>query len=100
MATGMNITDMSYFQKLKSSGVNRVNILLKKPLGGPEPFAIGQNVVQEFRERAAGTECHEIIGRTFSDWTGFQEHMSSSDKCAELIEYAGNEAIRAIKKLI
>jgi len=93
---GMNIRDTSYFQTLKAFAVGHIN----KPIGEPEPFGVGKNIVQRFREEASATECHTITEKEFSDWTDFQMHISSSDKCTGLIELATTEASNAIQRLI
>jgi C_GCAxxG_C_C family probable redox protein len=97
---GMNIRDTKYFQTLKAFVVGHINLLLDKPIGEPEPFGVGKNIVQRFREEAGATECRTITEKEFSDWADFQKHISSSDKCAGLIELATTEASEAIKRLI
>jgi hypothetical protein len=97
---GMNIRDTSYFQTVKAFTIGHINLLLDKPIGEPEPFGVGKNIVQKFREEAGAMECRAITEKAFSDWNDFQGHISSSDKCSELIELAANEASAAIKRLI
>ena len=97
---GMNIRDTSYFQTVKAFVVGHINLLLDKPIGEPEPFGVGKNIVQRFREEAGATECRAITEKAFSDWTDFQGHISSSDKCTGLIELATTEASNAIKRLM
>jgi hypothetical protein len=97
---GMNIRNSDYFQTLKAFVVGRINLLLDQPIGKPEPFGVGKNIVQRFREEAGATECRIITEKEFSDWTDFQKHLSSSDKCAGLIELATTEASNAIQRLI
>lgn len=97
---GMSIRDMNYFQTIKSFGVGHVNLLLEKPIGQAEPFGVGKKIVKRFKEAANSTECHSIIGKEFSGWTDFQEHISSSDKCNGLIELATSHASKVIEKLM
>jgi len=97
---GMDIRDTKYFQTLKAFVVGHINLLLDKPIGEPEPFGVGKNIVQRFREEAGSTECRTITEKEFSDWTDFQKHMSSSDKCTGLIELAIAEASAAIQRLM
>ena len=96
---GMNIGDTTYFQRLKAFVIGHINLLLDKPIGDPEPFGVGKNIVQRFREEAGSTECYRIVGKEFSDWTDFQKHISFSDKCAGLIELATTEATNVIQRL-
>jgi len=96
---GMNILDTTYFQRLKASFIGHVNLVLDKPIGDPEPFGAGKNIVQRFRKKAGATECRTIVGKEFSDWTDFQKHISFSDKCAGLIDLAATEATNVIQRL-
>lgn len=97
---GMDIRDTSYFQTLKAFVVGHINLLLDKPIGEPEPFGVGKNIIQRFREEAGATECRAITEKEFSGWIDFQEHISSSTKCAGLIELATNEASTTIQRLM
>lgn len=97
---GMDIRDSNYFKTIKAFIVGHANLLKKQPTGAPEPFSVGRNIVRKFKEKAGALECQMITGKNFSGWTDFQKHMSSSDKCAGLIELATSEASNAIKSLI
>jgi C_GCAxxG_C_C family probable redox protein len=97
---GMNVRDVKYFQTLKAFGVGHTNLLLDNPIGEPEPFGVGKNIVQRFREEAGATECFKITEKEFSTSADFQRHISSSDKCAGLIELATTEASNAIEAII
>ncbi|MGD8770667.1 MAG: C-GCAxxG-C-C family protein [Desulfobacterales bacterium] len=96
---GMNIGDTTYFQRLKALVIGHINLLLDNPVGDPEPFGVGKNIVQRFKEEASAIECRTIVGKEFSDWTDFQKHISFSDKCARLIELATTEATNVIQRL-
>lgn len=97
---GMNIRDTSYFQTLKAFAVGRINLLVAKPIGKPEPYGVGKSLVRRFREEAGATECRTITDRAFSNWNDFQGYISSAGRCAGLIELATTEASNAIRKLI
>jgi len=97
---GLDIRDISYFQTLKAFSVGHINLLVDKPIGEPEPFGVGKSIVQRFRDEAGATECRTITEKVFSDWNDFQGHITSSDKCSELIELSVTEASDAIKRLI
>ena len=100
LVIGLNIREISYLHTIKAFIVGHINILRDKPLGSPETFSVGKNVVQRFREKAGSLECREITKKTFSDWNDFQLHISSSEECKKIIEFAINEGASAIKKLI
>jgi C_GCAxxG_C_C family probable redox protein len=98
---GMNIRDANFFQAFKSFIVGYVNLLLNEPIDEePDPFSVGKNILDKFREKAGAIDCRNITEKKFSDWTGFQKHIFSSDKCAGLIELATTEASNAIQSLI
>jgi C_GCAxxG_C_C family probable redox protein len=97
---GMNIRDTNFFQAFKSFIVGHVNLLLNEPIEEPDPFSVGKNILERFREEAGTIECRNITEKKFSNWTDFQRHISSSDKCAGLIELATTEASNAIQSLI
>ena len=97
---GMNIRDTNYFQTLRAFVVGRINLLLDKPIGKPEPFGVGKSIIQRFRQEAGATECRTITEKVFSGWNDFQGHISSSDKCTGLIQLATTEASNAIKRLL
>lgn len=97
---GMDIRNSNYFKTIKAFVVGHANLLTNKPIGAPEAFYVGKNIVKRFREKAGAMECRFITDKKFSGWDDFQKHMSSSDKCARLIELATTEASNAIKTLI
>lgn len=98
---GMNIRDTSFLQAFKSFIIGHVNLLLNEPIDEePDPFSVGKNILERFRMEAGATDCCNITQKKFSDWTDFQKHISSSDKCAGLIELATAEASNAIQSLI
>ncbi len=98
---GINIRDTSFLQAFKSFIVGHINLLLNEPIDEkPDPFSVGKNILERFREEAGSTECRNITEKKFFNWTDFQKHISSSDKCARLIELATTEASNAIQSLI
>jgi hypothetical protein len=97
---GMNIRDMSYWQTLKAFGIGHINMLVDKPLGKAESFGMGRPIIQGFRDKAGATECHEITERKFSDWADFQSHIKASDTCQGLIEFAADEACKALQSVM
>lgn len=96
---GMDIRNTSYLKTIKNFGVGHINLLLDKPIGDPEPFGVGKNIVQRFREKAGSIECCSITSKRFAGWTDFQKHITTSDQCAGLIEFVVNEASDTIQRL-
>ncbi|MEJ2285894.1 MAG: C-GCAxxG-C-C family (seleno)protein, partial [Desulfobacterales bacterium] len=95
---GMNVREMTYSDILKAFAVGHKNLLTNKPVEKPEPFNVGKEIVKNFIEKAGTIECRTIVGRKFSDWSDFQDFVSSSDKCSGLIEFAKDQASIAIDK--
>jgi hypothetical protein len=97
---GWDIRNMSYFKALNGFIVGHINLLSDTPIGGrPEPFFVGKNMIKRFRQEAGTLECGSILEKRFSGWDDFQQHISASDKCAGLIEFAAAEASIAIREL-
>jgi hypothetical protein len=97
---GWEIRNISYFKALKGFMVGHINLLSDTPIGGrPEPYFVGKNMIERFRQEAGTLECRNILEKRFSGWDDFQQHISASDKCAGLIEFAAAEASIAIRKL-
>jgi hypothetical protein len=99
LLAGRDIRHANYRQTLKAFGLAHINILREKPIGF-ESFGMGKPIVEAFIDKAGATECAAITGKKFSDWAGFQEHMSSSDKCRGLIEFAAAQACQAMKRVM
>ena len=95
---GMNVRDMKYSEVLKAFVIGHKNLLTDKPVEKPEPFNVGKEIVKNFKEEAGAIECQTITGQKFSGWSGFQDFISSSDKCAGLIEFAKDQASIAVEK--
>ena len=95
---GINVRETKYSDILNAFVVGHKNLLTNKPVEKPEPFNVGKEIVKNFREKAGAIECRTIAGQKFSDWSDFQEFISSSDKCSGLIEFAKNQASIAIGK--
>jgi C_GCAxxG_C_C family probable redox protein len=97
LLVGLNIRDTSYYQSLKAFTVGHINLLKNKPVKSPEPFNVGKQIVQKFKEEAGGMECNVISGENFPEWTDYQNYVKSSKKCKGLIEFATDEASKAIE---
>lgn len=95
-----DIRKISYSEAVKKFAVGHINLLTEKPIGKPEPFRIGKTIVEKFRREAGAIECRSITEKQFSGWNDFQQHISSSGKCAGLIEFAAAEASDAIHGFI
>ena len=97
LLVGMNIRDNSYFQNVKAFTIGHYNLLRDEQIESPEPFNVGKQIVDKFKKEAGNLECKAITGKRFSAWDEFQEFAQSSDKCAQLIELATNEASKQIE---
>jgi hypothetical protein len=95
---GMNVRHMNYSEILKTFSVGHRNLLKDKPVETPEPFIVGKEIVNNFKNEAGAIECKTITGKKFSGWSDFQNFISSSDKCSGLIEFAKDQASAAVDK--
>ena len=98
MEKGMNVRDMNYSDILKTFAVGHKNLLKDKPVETPEPFIVGKEIISNFKKNAGAIECQAITGMKFTDWSDFQNYISSSDRCSGLIEFAKDQASAAIEK--
>ena len=97
---GMDVRNTTYSEILKAFAVGHKNLLTNKPVTKPEPFNVGKGIVKNFKKEAKAIECKTITGQKFSGWSDFQNYISSSDKCSELIELAKDRASIAIEKCV
>ena len=95
---GMNVRDMKYSEIIKAFAVGHKNLLTDKPVENPEPFNVGKEIVKNFKKEAGAIECQTITGQKFSDWSVFQDFISSSKKCSKLIEFAKHQATISVEK--
>ncbi len=95
---GMNVRNMKYYEILAAFVVGHKNLLTDEPVEKPEPSNIGKEILINFKEKAGAIECQTITGQKFSDWSGFQGFISSSDKCLGLIKFAKEHASELIEK--
>jgi hypothetical protein len=84
---------------MKEFSVGHINLLKNKPIGKPEPFGAGKNILQKFKDEAGTIDCFAISGKAFSGWDDFQKYITSSDKCNRLIELSIKEASSTINGL-
>jgi hypothetical protein len=89
---GMGIREMSYWKIIKGFTVGHVNLLVNKSLGSPEPFTVGKQIIEKFKEKAGSLECNVITGKHFLDWNDFQGFIIGSKKCQELMNLAVEDA--------
>lgn len=94
---GLNIRDLSYFQSLNAFKVGHENLLKSYQKSSPEPFNVGNQILQKFKNEAGSLECETISGKLFVEWNDFQNFVKSSNKCARLTELVTNEASRLIE---
>jgi hypothetical protein len=83
---GLDVRHMNYWGIIKAFTVGHINLLKENPVGAPEPFMAGREVVENFRKSAGSLECREIAGKKFSGWDDFQEYISGSERCNGLID--------------
>ena len=95
---GINVRDMKYSEILKAFAVGHKNLLTNKPVKNAEPFNVGKDIVKNFKKEAGAIECQTITEQKFSDWSDFQDFISSSAKCSGLIEFAKDQASVVVEK--
>lgn len=56
-------------------------------------LAAGNRLANDFEARYGSIECQEIMGTAFTDWTAFQTHLCSSDRCRSIMDFVAVEAV-------
>ena len=97
---GFNLREMGYRTNVKKFIIGHINLMRKRPAEPPkrsmDTFAIGKDVVNEFKDAAGSIECRHITGIDFDSPQDFQAFMATSDRCRHLIHVAADIASRAI----
>ena len=95
---GLDIRDISYWQTIKAFTIGHLNLLVDNPVGSPEPFMAGRQVVEKFKKESVSLVCFAITEKTFSGWDDFQNHIAGSRDCNGLVDFAIREAVEIISK--
>ncbi len=95
---GLDIRDISYWQTIKAFTIGHVNLLVDNPVGSPESFMAGRQVVEKFKKEFGSVECLAITGKRFTGWDDFQTHIVDSGQCKRLMDVTIREASEVILK--
>jgi len=95
---GLDIRDISYWQTIKAFTIGHLNLLVDNPIGSPEPFMAGRQVVEKIKKEFGSVECLAITGKRFSGWDDFQNYIVNSGQCKRLMDVAIREASEIILK--
>jgi C_GCAxxG_C_C family probable redox protein len=95
---GLDIRNISYWQTIKAFTIGHLNLLVDNPVGSPESFMAGRQVVEKFKKEFGSVECLAITGKRFSGWDDFQNHIVDSGQCKRLMDVAIREASEVILK--
>jgi len=96
---GMDIRDVSYIKTVQDFLVGHINLLRRNPPEQAEPFFVGNNVVRQFLQETGSIECAAITGKMFSGYPEFDQFISASETCRNLMDRAADLAVSAIKGL-
>ncbi len=95
---GMDVRSSSFPRNVLDFIVGHLNLILKRPLGMPEPFGLGREMVSRFKKEAGSTNCSEIVGRGFRDFADFEAFYPKSDGCLKLIDFSSEISCKIIEK--
>jgi C_GCAxxG_C_C family probable redox protein len=97
---GFNLREMGYRTNVKKFIIGHINLMRKSPGESPkrtlDTFAIGKDVVNQFKDAAGSIECQHITGVEFDSPKAFQEFMATSERCRHLIHVSADIASKAI----
>ena len=97
LLVGHNISDSSYFTNLKTAILDSMVLVRDDPPKKLDSANFGKEIIKNFKREAGGLECRAITGKTFSNWSDFQEYLSSSYRCKGLIELSTRQASSLIE---
>ena len=95
---GSNLRDISYFGATKAFFKGLKNLRVDETEDITEPYGAARGVIEKFKEVTGSLECAAITDRTFSDYKSFQDHISSSKKCEDLINLCITATVQTIQK--
>ncbi|MBN1572374.1 MAG: C-GCAxxG-C-C family protein [Deltaproteobacteria bacterium] len=95
---GMDVRSSNFPRNVRDFIVGHLNLILKRPVGMPEPFGLGREIVSEFKREAGSVNCSEIVRRKFRDLADFEAFYPKSDRCHKLIDFASEISCRTIEK--
>ena len=69
-----------------------------EPHGTSNSIDVGRVILDRFEEKAGSIECSAITETEFTDWASFQNLITSSERCRELIDLSIREAVSALEQ--
>jgi C_GCAxxG_C_C family probable redox protein len=97
---GMEVRSSNFPRNVRDFIVGHLNLILEKPMGMPEPFGLGREMVEEFKREAGSIDCSDIVGREFRDPADFETFYLKSDRCRRLIDFASETSCGIIERWI
>jgi hypothetical protein len=98
IALGVNLREYSTVQSYVEFFSNLKYLHSDEPHGTSNAVDAGRVILDRFEEKAGSIECSAITGTEFTDWASFQDFITSSERCEQLIELATREAVSALEQ--
>ncbi|MCU0599369.1 MAG: C-GCAxxG-C-C family protein [Desulfobacterales bacterium] len=83
---GLPTRSLSYWKIIHAFVIGHINLIKAQPMGPPEPFMAGREVVEHFKASAGSLECRSITGKDFSGWDDLQNYVLTSHQCSGVID--------------
>jgi hypothetical protein len=95
---GVNLREYSMIQSYMEFFSNLKYLFAGEPYGTSNSMDVGRVILAKFEEVAGSVNCSAITGIEFADWASFQDHVTSSERCRELIDLSIREATLALQQ--
>lgn len=98
IALGVNLREYSMIQSYSEFFSNLKYLRSDEPHGTSNSIDVGRVILDRFEEKAGLIECSAITETEFTDWASFQNYITSSGRCRELIDLSIREAVSALEQ--
>lgn len=98
IALGVNLRQYSTIQSYIEFFSNLKYLHADEPYGTSNSIDVGRVVLDKFEEKAGSINCSTITEIEFTDWASYQNCVTSSERCRELIDLSIRETVLALEQ--
>ncbi len=93
---GFDIRSISFLENLGRFLRGHANLIRKTNREKKEVFAMGKQLVTEFRNRFGSMRCSDLCGVSFGNSGEFINHIARSSACCEIMDFAADHVVRVL----
>lgn len=98
ISLGVNLREYSMIQSYIEFFSSLKYLHADEPYGTSNSIDVGRVIIDKFEEKAGSINCSAITKIEFTDWASFQNYVTSSERCKELIDLSIREATLALEQ--